>query len=321
MRKKVSVLIVDHSGAATRHLSISKVFFKLGVLIVFAALVAAGIGSYNYFRLKGELQTTAGKIDYTDDKLFSKNTEIKLLYEQLYTFADEVEELRAKIDELSALGTEIIKTAKVKPGTMPVLPKDGGYLTGMGGPKSLEIDFGSSLDETPKMLMVSMHQELDQLNMMADYQRQNLQTLLQVLIEEQNVVSSTPSILPIASGTHVVTSKFGYRKSPFTSARSFHSGLDVSAKIGTPIVSTGAGKVIQSGWKGDYGYMITVDHGYGVVTRYAHCSKLLKQVGDKVEKGEVIAQVGNTGRSTGPHVHYEVLLNGVFVNPEKYILK
>ena len=98
-----------------------------------------------------------------------------------------------------------------------------------------------------------------------------------------------------------------------------HTGLDISASLGTPIKAADGGKVVFVGRKGAYGNMVEIDHGNGYKTRYAHCSKMLVKVGDKVYKGQHIANVGNTGRSTGPHLHFEVLKNGKSQNPSKYL--
>jgi murein DD-endopeptidase MepM/ murein hydrolase activator NlpD len=108
--------------------------------------------------------------------------------------------------------------------------------------------------------------------------------------------------------------------SPFTGRRQFHRGLDIASHSGTPIISPADGVVTFTGRKGLMGNMLTLEHGYGMVTRYGHLKKILKKRGERVKRGETIALVGNTGRSTGPHLHYEVRLNGVAVNPTKYFL-
>jgi murein DD-endopeptidase MepM/ murein hydrolase activator NlpD len=108
--------------------------------------------------------------------------------------------------------------------------------------------------------------------------------------------------------------------SPFTERREFHKGYDISSRKGTPILATADGVVTFAGKKGLLGNTVVIDHGHGLVTRYGHCDKFLKKRGDKVNRWEPIALMGNTGRSTGPHVHYEVHLNGMPVNPEKYML-
>jgi len=110
-----------------------------------------------------------------------------------------------------------------------------------------------------------------------------------------------------------LTSRYGMRSGRM------HYGLDIAASVGTPIKAADGGKVVYAGWKGSYGYMVEINHGNGYVTRYAHCSSINVKVGQRVYKGQVIAKVGNTGRSTGPHLHFEVLKNGRNVNPAGYI--
>ena len=127
---------------------------------------------------------------------------------------------------------------------------------------------------------------------------------------------STPSLWP-TRGT--ITSGFGYRRSPFGSSREFHSGLDIGASRGTQVYSTAGGVVRMANYNGGYGNVIFVDHGYGFSTVYAHLSKLNVKVGQQVTKGQLIGTVGSTGASTGPHLHYEVRVNGVAVNPTKYL--
>ncbi|WP_303673999.1 M23 family metallopeptidase [Vampirovibrio chlorellavorus] len=111
----------------------------------------------------------------------------------------------------------------------------------------------------------------------------------------------------------LVTSPFGFRWGRP------HQGIDLAAPVGTPIRSAEAGKVVYSGWKQGYGNFVAIDHGHGFQTHYAHCSKLLVRIGQTVNKGEQIAKVGNTGHSTGPHLHFEVMANGVHRNPAKFL--
>jgi murein DD-endopeptidase MepM/ murein hydrolase activator NlpD len=118
-----------------------------------------------------------------------------------------------------------------------------------------------------------------------------------------------------------VTSGFGIRNDPFTGQLAMHEGLDFVAEIGSPIVATAAGSVTRSGWDTAYGNVIEVSHVEGFVTRYAHLSKRMVEVGQKVQRGEIIAQLGSTGRSTGPHLHYEVLRNDRVLNPTQMLLQ
>ncbi len=115
-----------------------------------------------------------------------------------------------------------------------------------------------------------------------------------------------------------ITSRYGAKESIRDHT---HQGLDIGAKTGTPIKAVAAGKVIHSGEKGGYGNLIIIDHGNGITTYYGHCSKLIKNVGEKVNSGDIIAAVGSTGNSTGPHLHFEIRKNGTYVNPTNYIYK
>jgi murein DD-endopeptidase MepM/ murein hydrolase activator NlpD len=130
--------------------------------------------------------------------------------------------------------------------------------------------------------------------------------------------SATPSIMPVHGS---ISSPFAAeRMDPILHIIRPHQGIDVAAPIGTAIVATAAGVVADARWDLDYGNLITIDHGYGVVTRYAHCSRILVVRGQRVKRGQEIALVGSTGESTGPHVHYEVWVNGTAVDPQTFIL-
>jgi len=160
----------------------------------------------------------------------------------------------------------------------------------------------------------------------------NTEDLIQTtLIEEQgladlqehmqdNVVRlrATPSILP-ARGW--ISSEFGYRVNPFSGSKTFHAGIDIANFTGTPVYATADGLVSYAGPRGGYGNVVQIDHGFGIVTRFGHNSKLLVSVGKRIRRGEKIAEIGSTGRSTAPHCHYEVVLNGRPVNPRAFILE
>ena len=146
---------------------------------------------------------------------------------------------------------------------------------------------------------------------------QGVLELWESLSERQNLLAATPSIKPVRGW---FTSKFGYRISPFTSKPVMHAGLDVAAAPGSPIYATADGIVSFAGYDPGYGKLVTIDHGYGVVTRFGHTSQIYVELGQKIKRRDIIAAVGSTGRSTGPHLHYEVRVNDVPVDPSNYIL-
>ncbi len=151
----------------------------------------------------------------------------------------------------------------------------------------------------------------------AQLREQSVLDLWETLSERQSLLNATPNIRP-AKGWF--TSRFGYRVSPFTGRAALHAGLDIAAAPGSPVYAPADGMVTFAGYDEGYGKMVTIDHGYGVTTRYGHNAQVYVQVGQKVSRWDVIASVGNTGRSTGPHLHYEVRVNGVPRDPALYIL-
>jgi murein DD-endopeptidase MepM/ murein hydrolase activator NlpD len=148
-------------------------------------------------------------------------------------------------------------------------------------------------------------------------QRTDLFTLMESRLFEKKlqslmVPSSRPLQVPVGSG-------FGFRADPFTGRSALHTGLDFPADVGTPVAAAAGGVVVSTGSHPAYGQMVEIDHGRGLVTRYAHNSKIRVADGDLVKRGQVIAAVGSTGRSTGPHLHFEVLVDGVPQDPDKFL--
>lgn len=142
---------------------------------------------------------------------------------------------------------------------------------------------------------------------------------LQVYLEDQDaLLSATPSLMP-AKGWK--TSDFGFRVDPYTGLQQMHNGRDISANIGAPVIATGDGQVVWAGPQGAYGNVIMIDHGHNLTSVYAHLSEIGVKVGDAIKRGVLIGKVGNTGRSTGPHLHYEVRVGGVPQDPDRFILE
>ncbi len=160
--------------------------------------------------------------------------------------------------------------------------------------------------------------KLDALVEEAQRNERSLSELHRYFEDQKSLLASTPSIWP-ARGW--VTSDFGTRLDPYTADRVMHKGLDIANSVGAPVVAPSDGVVVFAGTEGGYGKVIVIDHGYGVKTRYAHLAELVVKLGEKVKRGQRIAAIGNTGRSTGPHLHYEVRVNGIPENPRKFILE
>ena len=166
-------------------------------------------------------------------------------------------------------------------------------------------------------LVDGVNQDLSALGEEISSRERSLRELKTFIEGRASVLAATPTILPVKG---LITAGYGYRKSPFTGQRELHEGLDIAAPYGSPIVATADGVVTFAGPLSAYGNVVFVDHGHGISTFYAHCSSYRVREGQRVRRGDLIAHVGTTGRTTGPHVHYEVHLNGVIINPMKYIV-
>lgn len=158
---------------------------------------------------------------------------------------------------------------------------------------------------------------IDKATKEASLREQDILKLWEALSDRRSLLKATPSINPVRSGW--MTSKFGYRIDPFLQKSVMHNGIDIAARHGSPVYAPADGIVSFISFGASYGKLLEVDHGYGVVTRYAHNSQINVKVGERIERGHIIASVGDTGRSTGPHLHYEVRVNGIPVDPLSYI--
>jgi len=155
---------------------------------------------------------------------------------------------------------------------------------------------------------------INKLQIALELRRQSQEVVRNLLNDRISISRAIPKGWPTEGW---LTSYFGMRKSPFTGQRVMHEGLDIAASIGTPVVATADGVVARVGYSSGYGKMVVIDHGYGYRTIFGHNSKILVKAGQKIKRGDVIAKVGNTGRSTGSHLHYELRLKGVPIDPRK----
>jgi murein DD-endopeptidase MepM/ murein hydrolase activator NlpD len=188
---------------------------------------------------------------------------------------------------------------------------------GLGGSNLNTLNPDYQFEEVYKELIYQTHKSLENLETEIAVTSRSQAELSKFLREQKSILACTPSIRPTNGW---FSSGFGYRISPFTNLREFHKGLDIATRIGTPIIAPADGLVVFAGREGNFGRMVAINHGYNLMTRYGHLHKFRVRKGQHVKRGQVIGEVGNTGRCTGPHLHYEVLLNGVPVNPLRYIL-
>lgn len=177
---------------------------------------------------------------------------------------------------------------------------------------SIDPDLGKTREK-----LDTLHTDLEKIEKEGSQRESSLQDLEGRLSSLGSLLRSTPAIWPSQGW---VTSSFGFRINPFSGTRMMHDGLDIAARPGTPVIAPADGMVTFVGEMGSFGKMVVVNHGYGKITRYGHLMDSFVKLGDAIKRGQKIASVGNTGRSTGPHLHYEVLVNGIPHDPKRFIL-
>ena len=290
------------------NLSKSNLFWP--ILIVFFVVGLLGVIGYGYHGLRQSVLTN-GEMAKT---IIAQNEKITRQRTQIKSFSNKIRSLEDRLVELNAFEEKIRILINLDPDdTKSELP-------GIGGTTPEDLDLLDSKLEPvkwPEDLMHDMRSHVNELSSAAKYQGERFDVLMEKLEDRRILLLSTPSIRPT---TGWLSSRFGYRISPFTGRKELHKGLDIANRKGTDVLATARGVVTFSGKNGSMGRMIVLDHGHGMITRYAHLDATLKKKGEKVKRGEIIAKMGSSGRSTGPHLHYEVHRNGVPVNPAKYIL-
>lgn len=307
MTHKLSLIVLGGSGSSIKQIHLSAKQFFLIALAAAAVLSAGAYGFVDYM----SLQRKVADKQLVEQQLAEYGQEVVLQRQQIQKFATEINELKSRILNLNQFEERIRILANID------RPDGHDGLFGVGGSAPEDLNPAIELNQKHHKLIKDMHQQMKQLNDASQNQSYAFTHLMGKLEEQKNLLAHTPAIRP-AKGW--VTSTFAYRKSPFTGKKEFHKGIDIANRSGSEIVATADGVVSFVGTNGAFGNIVVVDHGYGLVTRYAHIQEGLKKKGERVHRGDTIALMGNTGRSTGPHVHYEVRLNGVPVNPSKYIL-
>jgi murein DD-endopeptidase MepM/ murein hydrolase activator NlpD len=228
------------------------------------------------------------------------------LRSSLDAMAVRVGQMQAQLQRLDALGARLTKLTGMKPEEFQFSqpPAQGGPLV--------------TLPEK-EMSENGLSQQLDRLSRVVSDRSDKLLALETLLLQNQLSRKLLPSIPPVRTGFY--SSNFGWRIDPFTGANALHEGVDFVANAGTPIYASAGGVVDYAGLHPQYGNMVEIDHGNDIVTRYAHASKLFVKVGQVVRRGEKIAEVGSTGRSTGNHLHFEVRYKGIAQNPVRFLQK
>ena len=295
---RYTILIANRKTGAVRRLTVvRRVAFGVAMAL-WTVPILVGLGAK--WSGRGEL-----------DSLRLQNETLRVENESYRTATGE---LATQISTLQTAITQLGDQSNLDPAVKAAIDRLPSVIKSraMGGamPSGNPIDTVSS--DSPGRTFGILHDLLDGLGAKLDTVRKGVET-------RQALAAATPSIWPLVSGW--LTSSFGSRADPITGEPEQHAGLDISADRGTPVHATADGTVESAGFNGGYGNSILLDHGFGISTRYGHLSGYAISVGQTVKRGQVIGYVGSTGHTTGPHLHYEILMNGEPVNPLRLLAR
>ncbi len=300
-KRRYSVMVMSGPDGQLRHFSLPGLLVPVAGALTLLGLIGGG----------------AVILDWANQRVERAN--VAVLQEENVRLESQLTEIRAQVEQFEARMSENLEREQAfrNLANLEAIPDEVRRL-GVGGPPA----FSQLEDEASPSALVrdarSTLNRLEDLSRKAVFQGANLEEMVVAMEEAQDDLDRIPSISPVRQGWF--SSGYGTREDPFTGGRKMHRGVDFSAWTGTPVYATAAGKVVKAGRHGTLGLMVEIDHGNGLSTRYGHNSRLLVKVGERIERGDGIAEVGSTGRSTSPHCHYEVHQGGRHVNPWRYIL-
>ena len=287
-RKFYTVFILPHAHARFRKLHLSRNFVLALVVLLGLTFVAGILSPHLLFKVRSQTEAMT--------RLEGERRE---LLEEKERFEASLSELSERIGSAESRALRMASALGVE--GMPNLEPAAG-----GAP---EESFGAGVQGL-------LNEELDALSVRTESLEQSMAALSETWEERERLLASTPSVMPVRGW---FSDGYGWRKDPITSKRMFHKGLDVVAPVGAVVRAPADGVVTRASRTAGYGKMVDISHGYGYRTRYGHMSELLVKPGQRVRRGDAIGRIGSTGRSTGPHLHYEVFREGRRVNPWKYL--
>jgi murein DD-endopeptidase MepM/ murein hydrolase activator NlpD len=287
-RKFYTVFILPHAHARFRKLHLSRNFVLALVVLLGLTFVAGILSPHLLFKVRSQSEAMTRLEDERRELLVEKER-----------FESSLSELSERIGSAESRALRMASALGIE--EMPNLEPAAG-----GAPEGT---FGDGVQGF-------LDEELDALSVRTESLEQSMAALSETWEERERLLASTPSVMPVRGW---FSDGYGWRKDPMTSKRMFHKGLDIVAPVGAVVRAPADGVVTRASRTAGYGKMVDISHGYGYRTRYGHMSELLVKPGQRVRRGDAIGRIGSTGRSTGPHLHYEVFREGRRVNPWKYV--
>ncbi len=292
-KKFYTIMIVPHAAAKFRRIRISKNFL-IAAGSFLGLVFTAGLMFPHYLLRSSQLNANLQRLSQENQELRNANQK----------FDDSLADLRTRLAEFESKATKFAMMA------------------GVEDPQSQQLAAGGSSFDlkglAPKASQAVIEAEINTLKERSGVLQDTFRVLDMAFQKQALLLSSTPSIYPVHG---LLGNGYGWRRDPFTGMRDFHQGLDLVAPLGTRVVAPADGIVTRIGPSGGFGNSVFISHGYGIITRFGHLATCNVRVGQRVKRGDLIATVGSTGRSTGPHLHYELLVHQRNVDPIKYILE
>lgn len=330
-KKKVTLFVVSNQTGKTRKIVLSAAWLKAISFISAIVIVIFAAGMVDYFglllqamenkRLKVEnaqlikqfqiVESKVSALENSLERVKTFTTKLKLITN--VDSDDRITKLTMGPKPAAGQQVEEYEPMEQRPDGEALAQQDQLF----ANKKPLNDQTGELANETTDKDYASLVVRIDKAVKETQLKEQSVIDLWEGLSERQSLLTATPNIKP-AKGW--LTSRFGYRTSPFSGKSVLHAGLDIAAAPGSPVYAPADGVVTFASYDEGYGKLVSIDHGYGVSTRFGHMSQIYVQVGQRIGKWDVLGAVGNTGRSTGPHLHYEVRINGTPVDPINYIL-
>jgi murein DD-endopeptidase MepM/ murein hydrolase activator NlpD len=325
--ERLSLIVVSDETSPIRRFDVRRTTVKRALwgagaaaallLVALADWVYVRIEHVELERLRVETSEQQARIDSFDEAV----ADVEATLQQVKEFERKVRVIANLPGSAAAGGNDVVEVGGAEGGDLATqgegleaVPTGG--LPPAGGPTAADGAAGKARAANLEDQVSLLRQEAMRLHHVAQQRQLSLEELVAELQDKHERMGSSPAVWPTEGW---LTSRFGTRISPFTGKRQFHSGIDVAGARGTAVIATASGKVVFAGSKGPLGKTLILDHDHGIRTHYGHNDEILVERGDRVERGDAIARMGNSGRSTGPHLHYTVEVHGKAVNPLDYI--
>jgi len=322
-------MVIPDANSSVIRFQLSAVVLIVGLIIVVALLTGSIAGFLVYRGNSGQIgqlkqQLTAATGHY-EEIIDGKDGHIDELQTNLAELSEQAKDINSRMNDIKNLESQLKEIVGIETDDS-IKSNSANSLTStenLEDDEEFAMDGGTGGEELP-VTEIEMKQLVNQtrndflfLGELIDVMKPELELTKEAVVKQQKLLAVTPTIWP--TNSRKITSNFGVRKDPFTRRATYHAGLDIGGNTGDPIYAAADGTVIEAGLSSSHGNNVMISHSNGIKTHYSHMSKILAAVGDKVSKGDIIGELGSTGRSTGPHLHYEVIINGEHVDPRPYL--